>query len=315
MILDLLWILLGLVCLGGGGEVLVRGAVSLALHHRIKPAVVGLTVVAAGTSMPELVVSLVANLDNQPDIAVGNVIGSNIYNIALVLGLSSLIMVLPVERRTLKLEWPFLFVVTLLTMGLMENGLLSRIEGLILVAILIGFLWLTVHLSRADMKNSDELPSTEGQPGLSLTWFLVLAGCVLLPLGAKLMVDGASGIAMRMGVSQRVIGLTIVALGTSLPELASSLVAAFRGRSDVAVGNVIGSNVFNLLAILGVTALVRPVVVNPAFFASDVWWMIGFTALLVPLIYFGRRRVSRIDGAVLFTLCIVYTILLVGSEP
>lgn len=310
MIFDVLRMILGLGLLAGGGEVLVRGAVALALHHRIKPAVVGLTVVAAGTSMPELVVSLVANLGGRPDIAVGNVIGSNIYNIGLVLGLSSIILVLPVEKRTLKMEWPFLFLVTLLTMGFMGNGVLGRGEGLFLVAVLVVFLWFLVRLSRAEVKASAEIPSLVGHPGILVTWILVIAGCVLLPLGAKLMVDGASAIAVQMGISERVIGLTIVAVGTSLPELASSLIAAVRGRTDVAVGNVLGSNMFNLLAILGVTSSVRPVLVNPAFFASDVWWMLAFTVLLVPLIYFGRQRVSRIDGIILLGLCIVYTGLL-----
>lgn len=309
---DVLLVVAGLVLLGAGGEVLVRGAVGLAVRLRLTPAVIGLTVVAAGTSMPELVASLIANLTGKPDIAVGNVIGSNIFNIGLVLGLSSLVIVLPVEKKTTKIEWPFLLLITLFTTLLMKNGFIGRAEGVLLAAVLVAFMGIMIHFARLD---DDEGSAVDGdRPRALVVWGLVLAGAVLLPLGGKFVVDGASSLAIRMGVSQRVVGLTVVAMGTSLPELASSLIAALRGRTDVAVGNVIGSNMFNLLGILGTVAIVRPLPVGAEFFGFDVWWMIAFTVLLAPVLYWGRRRVSRIDGVILLVVFTAYMVLLARNR-
>jgi cation:H+ antiporter len=312
MTADVLLVVAGLVLLGVGGEVLVRGAVGLAVRLKLTPAVIGLTVVSAGTSAPELVASLIANLSGKPDVAVGNVIGSNIFNIGLILGISSLVIVLPVEKKTTKIEWPFLLLVTLFTSLLMGNGLIGRTEGVVFVAVLVAFMWAMIHFARWDTAGEEGVE--HGQPEAVAAWALVLVGVILLPLGGKFVVDGASSLAMKMGVSQRVIGLTVVAMGTSLPELASSVIAALRGRTDVAVGNVIGSNLFNLLGILGTVAIVRPLPVGAAFFHSDVWWMIAFTVLLAPVLYWGRKRVSRIDGVILLTVFIAYMTLLVRSQ-
>jgi cation:H+ antiporter len=312
MTTDVLLVVAGLVLLGVGGEVLVRGAVGLAVRLKLTPAVIGLTVVAAGTSAPELVASLFANMAGNPDVAVGNVIGSNIFNIGLILGISSLVIVLPVEKKTTKIEWPFLLLVTLFTALLMGNGIIGRAEGVLFVVVLVVFMWAMIHFARWDTAGEEGVE--HGQPGAVAAWALVLGGAVLLPLGGKFVVDGATGLALNMGVSQRVIGLTVVAMGTSLPELASSVIAALRGRTDVAVGNVIGSNLFNLLGILGTVAIIRPLSVNAAFFHSDVWWMIAFTVLLAPVLYWGRRRVSRIDGVILLLAFTAYMVLLARSQ-
>ena len=317
MAIDILLVSLGLVVLAGGGEVLVRGAVGLALRLRVTPAVIGLTIVSAGTSLPELVVSVIANNRGRPDLAVGNVVGSNIFNVGLILGLCALFISLPVERKTLRLEWPFLLLITLLTLFLMGDGLIVRADGALLLALLLGFLWFIVRLARRDVEEQERAAEELGGPRDRVPGFprhagLALLGLVLLPVGARLTVDGATDIAETFGVSQRVIGLTIVAVGTSLPELASSLAAAIRGRADVAVGNVIGSNLFNLLGILGAASLVKPLAVNPDFFTrwhGDVWWMLGFTVLLAPVLFFGRR-VSRVDGVILLILFSVYMALL-----
>jgi cation:H+ antiporter len=309
MLLDVLLVIVGLGLLATGGETLVRGAVNIARRFNITPAVIGLTVVAAGTSMPELWVSVGANLRGSPDFALGNVIGSNIFNIGLILGLTSIICVIPVGHRTLKLEWPFLLVITILASALMWGGSIGRWEGLLFVFLLAGFLWFMVRLTRRDA-DARETVEYWGGPGSApahstlRAWGLVILGLVLLPIGADLVVKGATGIAQGLGVSERVIGITILAMGTSLPELASSLAAAARGRSDIAVGNVIGSNLFNTLGILGAAALARPLTIIDDF-KSDIWWMLAFTVLLAPVLFFGRK-VTRIDGIVLLTLFLVY---------
>ena len=305
MLLDILFLLTGFGLLWGGGVCLVNGSVGLAHRLRITPAVIGLTVVSAGTSMPELMVSFAANWQGNPDLALGNVFGSNIFNVGLILGISSLVIVLPVERKTLRLEWPFLLLVTLVCIYLIQDGVISRVEGGLFVLVLAAFLWSMVKLARRDVgfSHSVEIETTTGSSRRE--WGLVLIGMVLLPLGGKLVVVGARDLAQQGGISERVIALTIVAMGTSLPELASSLVAASRGRTDIAVGNVIGSNLFNLLAVLGVCAVARPLAVNPEYLSGDVWWMLAFTVLLAPVFFFGRK-VTRIDGALLLGVFVVY---------
>ncbi len=309
---DVLLVLGGLVLLVAGGEVLVRGAVGLAVRLRVTPAVIGLTVVSAGTSFPELVVSVVAAFRGSPDVAIGNVVGSNIFNLALVLGVCAMVVPLPVGSKTARMEWPFLVLATLVTMLFMRTGhLLNRLEGLALLVALVGFTWAVVASARRDVarqeaadREAGTAPATES-PGLPRQAILVGAGLVLLLVGGNLIVDGATSLARAVGISERVVGLTVVAMGTSLPELASSLIAALRGRTDVAVGNVIGSSVFNLLGIFGLGSLFRPLVVDPRFLASDLWWMLGFTLVLAPAFIYGRR-VRRWYGAGLLALFAVY---------
>ncbi|MFT5288092.1 MAG: cation:H+ antiporter [Planctomycetota bacterium] len=320
---DLINIALGLVFLLAGGEAMVRGASGIGLLARISPAVVGLTIVAAGTSMPELVVSLQAAANGNPGIALGNVVGSNIFNIGIVLGLTALVRPLRIQGNSVKFEWPVMLLATSLLLLLSRDSLLDRVEGTFLVAGLAAFVAYAVWIAR---KNTSPAERGEFADGVGTASFgrtgarawtynigAVLGGGVLLAFGSDTMVRGSVGMATALGVAPTVIGLTIVAAGTSTPELVTSLVAAYRGRDDIAVTNVLGSNIFNILGIAGTTALVAPVPVPAAIVARDNWWMLGACLLLLPLMRSGMR-VTRVEGAVVVTLYAAYTaVLLLGS--
>ena len=309
MALDLVRILVGFAVLVAGGESLVRGAVGLSLRLRVTPAVIGLTVVSAGTSMPELMVSVVAALRGNPDVAVGNVIGSNIFNLALVLGVCAVVVALPVLSKTLRLEWPFLVGASLVAFLFMKNGI-SRGEGAVLLLSLVAFVAWMVRLARRDVEREEEAKGVlalEGPPPprLLVQLLLVGLGLVFLFLGGQLIVSGATAFALKVGISERVVGLTVVAMGTSLPELASSLIAALRGRTDVAVGNVVGSSIFNLLGIFGVAALLHPLTIHQRFLVSDIWWMLAFT-LLFGVLAVIRRKIGRVEGILLLVAFVAY---------
>jgi cation:H+ antiporter len=315
MMLSVALVVAGLALLAAGGEVLLRGAVGLATRLRLTPAVIGLTVVAAGTSVPELAVSAIASLEGRTDIAVGNVVGSNIFNIVFILGLCALIRPLAVAGNTIRLEYPVMALVTLLCVAISEDGTISRIEATLLLAIDVAFTAYMVSLVRRQMNETeirefsetvDDLGATRA-PARSLAALLALVagGAALLGVGAQVTVSGASDLARLIGLSERVIGLTIVAAGTSLPEVVTSLVSSARGRDDVAIGNVIGSNLFNILGILGLSAVVRPLAVHPLIIERDQWWMLGVTLLLLPLMHSGLR-VARWEGALLLAVYAVY---------
>ncbi len=316
-------VLAGLVLLAGGGEALVRGAAALARLAGLTPAVIGLTVVAAGTSLPELVVSVLAALQHQPDIAVANVVGSNIFNLLGVLGVTALVTALPVHGTAVRIEWPFMFVVSVLAFLLSRDGLLDRLEGGFL---LVGFGFFTafmVRLARREVE-PDEAVSLAFEVErrsirtrrrqLLLSLGAVVLGLGLLVVGGRLLVAGAVSLARLAGVSERVIGLTVVAAGTSMPEVAASVVAALRRHTDVAVANLIGSNIFNLLGILGVTALVRPVPVAPALLAQDMPWMLAGSLFAFPLLRSGMR-VTRLEGVALLALYGGFLARLVAGGP
>jgi cation:H+ antiporter len=313
MLVPLLMIVAGIGLLLGGGEFLVRGAKEIALHLRISPTVVGLTVVAAGTSAPELVVSLSAALQGTPDLAMGNIVGSNIYNIALILGITAIIQPLKIHGSTVKLEWPILFLCACQLHLLGRDGQIDRLEGAFFVAGLVTFIAWTVYIARREVAGEEELAIwnelPDDQMSYPMAWTAVVGGALMLTLGAQAMVSGAVSIATLFGVSERIIGLTVVALGTSLPELVASVVAAIRKEADIAVANVIGSNLYNTLGILGLTALVTPVPVNPKTLAVDNPWMIGFTLLLLPLMW-RRMRLGNWEGVILLSLLVTYTLVL-----
>ena len=314
----ILLVVVGLALLAGGGEALVRAATTLAEIAGVSPAVIGLTVVAMGTSLPELTVSLLAALNGQPDIAVGNVVGSNIFNIAAALGITALIIALPVHGSAVRLEWPFMFIASCLCWLLSRDGVIDRVEGAFFVVSLGLFTAYTVYVARraigapesrelaehVEARDIDAKPGT-GPPQLVVPLAVLAVGLGALVLGGRWLVDGASAIARAAGMTDRVIALTIVAGGTGAPELATSLVAAFRGRTDVAVANMIGSNIFNILGILGVTAMVSAVPVSPQIVNGDMLWMIGTAVLLLPIMRSGGR-ISRIEGGVLLLAYIVY---------
>lgn len=314
----LLLVLAGLAALALGGELLVRGATTLARLVGLTPAVIGLTVVAMGTSLPELVVSLLAARDGAPAIAIGNVMGSNMFNLAGILAITAIVTPLPVRGSVVRIEWPFMFAASWICVLFMRDLAIDRLEGLTLLAALALFTWSAIRLSRDEMKSEEEaqfqavtmqrqLPARWREVGTALG--LLALGIALLVAGGAWLVDGAVAIARTLGIAERVIGLTIVAVGTSSPELAASIVAARRGHTDVAVGNLIGSNIFNVLAILGTTALVRPIPVPAAALEMDAWWMLGTSFAIFPLMR-RRMRVGRGEGILLLSLYGAYLLLL-----
>lgn len=262
---------------------------------------VGLTIVAFGTSAPELVVSVKAALSQQGDIAIGNVVGSNSFNIGLILGLTALVCPIPVHLQVIKIDAPIALGVAILLPFFLLNHSLGRVEGLTLFAGIITYTLMSIYLGRkADSKGQSDVSI----PPVSRHWLIdvayILAGLGVLVLGSRLLVDHAVILAKALGVSEAVIGLTIVAAGTSMPELATSVIAAFRKQPDIAIGNIVGSNIFNILAILGIASLVSPLHVH-GISKWDYIIMIAFTVLLIPLLYTGRL-LHRIEGTILLAL-------------
>ena len=308
-----LYILGGIVGLFVGAEGLVRGSSSLAISFGISPLVVGLTIVAFATSSPELVVSIKAAIDGNPGIVVGNVVGSNICNIALILGVAALISPMRVKTQVIKREIPLMIFISFVFLLVLIDGSISRWEGAIFVIGIIAYIILSYMYVRKD-KDDVEIVK-EFEKGLRTKpykiWqsiLLIIGGLVLLIIGSKLFIDGAIETAVKLGVSQAVIGLTIVALGTSLPELITSIVASFRNENDIAIGNIVGSNVFNILSILGISSLINPIS-NSGVTIIDLAIMMFFTILILPLCRSGFK-LRRWEGALLFTGYIAYMIYL-----
>jgi cation:H+ antiporter len=314
---------LGLVVLAFGGDLLVRGAVAIAQLAGLTPAVIGLTVVAMGTSLPELVVSVIASLGGQPDLSIGNVVGSNICNLTLILGLTALIRPLPVRGTVVKVEWPIMLGASLVVLTWSRDNRIDRVEALVMLVLLVLVVANAIRLARTEVSGVDreqlaeevrELAPRRPTAAAVLATTLTLAGIGLLVLGGKWLVEGAVRLAQIAGMSERVIGLTIVAVGTSAPEIATSIVAAVKGRSDIAIANLIGSNIFNLLGILGVAGMIAPLTVSAAMLRSDMWWMIA-TALLLFLLMRAKLAISRVDGAILLATYAAYLVLLLGGGP
>jgi cation:H+ antiporter len=307
----ILLLFIGLALLLGGGEVLVKGAVSIAKRMHISPMVVGLTVVSFGTSAPELLVSLQAALEGHADIAVGNVIGSNIANLALVLGCTALVLPIPVARNTIRIDWPAMMIATLMFTIAIQDGEISQVEGLVFFASLVGYIFFLFYKSRKETKTQRSeqtltgLVEEKSAKGLLLDVGLVILGCIGLVFGADLLVGGATSLAQSYGISERVIAVTVVAFGTSVPELATSLIAAFRKELDISVGNLIGSNIFNICAVLGLTSIVTPIGVNQAVIDSDIYWVLGIT-FLVLVLSLHRYLIQRWKGALLVLFYLVY---------
>ena len=311
--MDILWFVLGLVLLVVGAEALVRGASRLALAVGISPLVVGLTVVAFGTSSPELAVSIRSALAGSADLALGNVVGSNIFNILFILGASALIVPLLVARQLVRQEVPVMIGVSLLLFALALDGRIGRGDGILLLALLIGYTIFLVWQSRRqhqadDAGLPDDVSASAGwqsRPPAQL--LLVAAGLGALVLGATWLVEAAVGFARYLGVSELVIGLTIVAAGTSLPEVATSIVAALRGQRDIAVGNAVGSNVFNILGVLGIASMASPagITVAPSVLAFDLPIMIAVALACLP-IFFTGNLIARWDGALFLGLYAAY---------
>jgi cation:H+ antiporter len=308
---------LGLVLLVAGAESLVRGASRLAVAAGISPLVVGLTIVAFGTSSPELAVSAQSSWRGQGDLALGNVVGSNIFNVLFILGVSALVTPLVVARQVVRQEVPVMIVVSVLLLAIALDGRIGRLDAALLVSLLLAYtVFLIVH-SRAEARRGGNAETgVEQAAGLAGHWAiqvaLILIGLGLLVLGSDWLVNAAIDFARAFGVSELIIGLTIVAAGTSMPEVATSVMASIRGHRDIAVGNVIGSNVFNILGVLGVSGLVAPDVlaVSSSALAFDLPVMVAVALLCLP-IFFTGSVITRGEGALFLACYVVYTVFLV----
>ena len=305
----------GLAALVIGGDLLVRGAVDLARRLGVSPLIIGLTLVGFGTSTPELVTSLQAAFVGSPGIAIGNVVGSNIANILLILGIAALIAPMTIARASFQRDGLVLAASALLCLGAVLYGALSLIIGLVFVAGLLAYVAFAIISERRRASVTPDQSEAADAPATGHIWkdiAFVLAGLLLTIFGARWLVSGAIDIAASLGVSETIVGLTVVAVGTSLPELVTSFAAARRGQSDIAFGNIVGSNIFNVLFILGVTALVHPIAVPPGIASFDIWVMLGATALLI-LFACTRWRISRMEGGVLFAGYVAYTLWLLRA--
>jgi cation:H+ antiporter len=314
----------GLVLLVIGAEVLVRGAARLAAQFGIPPLIIGLTVVAFGTSAPETAVSVQAALDGTGDIAIGNVVGSNIANVLLILGLSAMVAPLIVSRQLIRFDVPLMIGASLVTWALAMDGSLGRLDGALLFGAVIAYTAFLIISSRKDKgagegtAEGDEFAEEFGlhEAPKPYAWAvnlgLLVAGLLLLVGGSNLLVEGAVALAKALGLSELVIGLTVIAIGTSLPELATSMIAAFKGERDIAVGNVVGSNIFNLLCVLGLASLVSPLPINVSANALsfDFPVMIAVALACLP-IFFAGYRINRWEGALFAAYYALYTAWLV----
>nr|WP_207949092.1 calcium/sodium antiporter [Microcella frigidaquae] len=312
--LDIVFIVVGLVVLVAGGEALVRGASTLAAKAGISPLVIGLVVVSAATSAPELAVTLDAVLRGEPDLAVGNVVGSNIVNILFILGISALVMPLIIKRQLVRFDIPVMVGISVLLVAVSLDGSITLVDGLLLLAGLALHTVMSIVIGRREGSGAETVePALNSKPApLWLALLLLIAGIGLLVLGARLLVDGAVGIATALGISSLVIGLTVVAVGTSLPELAASIIAVRRGERDMAVGNIVGSNIFNIGMVLGLPAVLfgQGIPVSPAAIALDLPLMLATAVALLPIAFTGFA-VARWEGVLFVLLYLAYTVYLV----
>jgi len=299
--MDYLYLIIGFVILLSSGDLLVKGGVALSSHFKISTLVVGVTVISFGTSAPELFVSLGAALSGSPDIAIGNVVGSNVSNIALVLGFTAILLPLPVKSNSLKFDWPVMMGASLLFFAFAQNNLIETWEGIAFLILLVAFMVFTIMKSRGNKDEEFKKP----KQSIFMALVLIVLASIGLYFGADLLVGAAKNIARGYGVGERVIGLTLVAFGTSVPELATSAVAALKKEMDISVGNIIGSNIFNILGVLGVTSVVKNIFVSDAVLNFDLIWMLAISFLLFLLVLpLKRAKLHRWKG---FVLILVYT--------
>lgn len=314
MIWNLVVLIIGLFVLIMGGDFLVRGASSIALRLHISPLVVGLTIVAFGTSAPELLISIKAALGGSPDMTMGNVIGSNICNLALVLGVTALIGAIPVKKDSIRIDWPMTMGASLMLYFLVtfeSDPLISRVEGLIFVTIIASYTYFIISKSRKENKAQKALEAEADldEDSSNNIWkdvVFMLIGCAGLYFGAEWFVGSAQKLAFYLGVSERVIGITVVALGTSLPELVTAIVASIKKETDLALGNLMGSNIFNIFSILGITSIIKEINVSRAIIQNDMVPMLAITLFILPLMLL-RRKMGRMSGGVLLVIYLYYT--------
>lgn len=311
--MSLLWVILGLILLVIGGEFLVRSSVALSFKFNISKLVIGMTVVSFATSAPELLVSLQAALDGSSDIALGNVIGSNIANIGLVLGITAIISPLAIDKSFYKLNWPMMMLISVVLYFMLSSGnVLDFKEGLALFISLVIFLYILIKKSKSEATEvvediDDALMETSN---FKVVLWLIIGGAALY-FGSEWLVFGAKEMALSLGVSERVISVTMVAIGTSVPELAASVIAALKKEKAISLGNLIGSNIFNIASVLGLTAMIQPISVdNPQILSSDIFWMMAFSAVLIPLVFIPKRfEIGRYKGLILLVAYAVFIFL------
>lgn len=324
--LTYLYLIAGLLLLIAGGDYLVKGGVAIATRFKVPTLIIGMTIVAFGTSSPEFIVSLQSALQGHPEISIGNVVGSNIANIGLILGLTALILPMAVNRTSVKIDIPFMILCSLLFYLFAQDNLISRCEGIILALSLILFVVFSIYKGKKE--NPIEEPAKEDAPkGKEIKMIsaiiMIIASCAALTIGANLLIDSAVSIAKDFGVSERVISVTLVAFGTSVPELATSIMAAIRKENDIAIGNIVGSNIFNILFVIGCSALITPIQnFDFSTFGFDFNWMIIFAAILALAVIPYKNIIkkakdttvystlSRFAGFIMFASYIVYVVLL-----
>jgi len=311
--MSIVWVVLGLILLVVGGEFLVRSAVSLSFKFNISKLVIGMTVVSFATSAPELLVSLQAALDGSPDISLGNVIGSNIANIGLVLGITAMISPLAIDKGFYRLNWPVMMLLSVVLYFFLQSGMVLDLwEGISLFVALIIFLIVLIRSAKENDAVLEEVDDSLEQTSNFKVVIWLLIGGVSLYFGSEWLVRGAVDVATSLGVSERVISVTMVAIGTSVPELAASVIAALKKEKAISLGNLIGSNIFNIACVLGLTSIIQPInVMNEKILTSDIFWMLGFSAVLIPLVFLPKKfELGRLKGALIF---IAYVIFLVTT--
>ena len=296
-------IIVGIVLLIKGGDWLMRSAVSLSLKLNIPKIVIGMTVVSFATSAPELIVSIRSALSGHPDLALGNIIGSNIANLGLVLAITIIISPISVNSNFYKTEWPMMISATFLFfIFIFFDHELSSVEGLIMFVLLISFLFYLIFYQKETIV--DEVSENENILNFTQISYYLLAGGFSLWLGSETLIKGAVALALDNGVSERIISVSIISIGTSIQELSASIIAVINKEKAISIGNLIGSNIFNLLAVLGITSIIAPVsVVDMGLLDNDIWWMIGISFLILPLVFvFKRNQLSKIEGVILLSI-------------
>ncbi|GER60005.1 calcium/sodium antiporter [Patiriisocius marinus] len=303
--MSILFVFLGLVLLVVGGEFLVRAAVGLSFKLKLSKMVIGLTVVSFATSAPELLVSIQAALDGFSDISLGNVIGSNIANIGLVLGITAIIAPLSIDKDFYKFNWPVMMIMSIALYFILSSGnVITAIEGLILLLMLAVYLFVLIRRARKQTNNEESLDEVDDKlatvSNFKIGIWLLIGGAALY-FGSEFLVKGAVDLATTLGISERVIAVTMIAVGTSVPELAASVIAALKKEKALSLGNLIGSNIFNIASVLGVTALIQPIVLkSQQVLTNDIWWMLGFAACLIPLAFIPKSfEIGRVKGLVI----------------
>ncbi len=301
----------GFIILILGGDYFVKGSSSLAFRLKLSPLVVGLTIVAFGTSAPELLISLQAALSGSP------VIGSNICNLSLVLGVTAIITPVLLKKNSIRFDWPMTMGASLLLFFVIQKGYIASWEGIVFVFILIIYIVFIIWKSRKTTKDlelvqkNDDIPEAPPKQ-LIKDIFIITLGAAGLYYGSELLVGSVRDLAVELGVEERVVGLTLVALGTSLPELVTAAMASYKGHTDLAIGNLMGSNLFNILSILGITSIITPITVNESIISTDIIWMLAITLLVLPLMVI-RKTIGRFDGVILIVFYIIYIYFVVVS--